>query len=97
MNIGDRIKVIDLVWSPKNYPFLPNLLGWTGIIVEELCPLKGDEPAVYKVKFDNKFKIGILPPDITAFGYKPIEWEERDTHVFTSYEIQKICLNFSEK
>lgn len=89
---GDRVRVQDLVWSPKHYPFLPNLIGMVGSILEETYPedpdgANGPEPAIYKVKFDQKFRSGKVPPGISAFGYEPDEWEEGDEYALTGEEL----------
>lgn len=89
---GDRVRVRDLVWSPKQYPFLPNLIGMVGSIVEEKYPedpdgVNGPEPALYNVKFDKKFRSGIIPPGVSAFGYEPTEWEEADEYVLGGDEL----------
>lgn len=89
---GDRVRVQNMMWSPKNYPFLPNLVGMVGSILEETYPedpdgANGPEPAIYKVKFDKKFRSGKVPPGVSAFGYEPLEWEEADEYALTGEEL----------
>lgn len=89
---GETIRVVKLTDSPEQYPFMPNIINWVGVIKDQLCPVKegvkGSEPGLYRVKFSKKFKEGIVPDDQLPLQYVPTEWRENDTCVLTSDEIE---------
>lgn len=87
MNVGDRVRVKEMSFSPENYPFLPNLLGAEGVIfsIDQI-----NDEDFYEVKFDQKFKNGVIPPGTTAFGFQPTEWIESDVYMLGEDELEKI-------
>jgi hypothetical protein len=92
MKKGDRIKVVDMVFSHENYPWIPDLVGKEGEIVEliEHTPIAKvplEEP-IFIVKMDEPFKTSSVPQGEHAFGYEPTEWEEETEFTFTGEEIE---------
>ena len=101
MKKGDKIKVIDMVFSHENYPWIPDLVGKKGEIasIQWFTPVyyqedgtkigggKLDGP-IFHVKMNEPFKTGNVPKGEHAFGYKPTEWEEKSEFTFTTEEIE---------
>jgi hypothetical protein len=85
---GDRVRVVDLHYSPRQYPFLPDLIGWVGTVVSEQYPADGEDAALYLIKFDKTFQVGVVPPGETAFGYEPTEWVEGDDYTLGGDELE---------
>jgi hypothetical protein len=68
MKIGDKVRVVTQLFCAPTYPWIPNLVGKTGVVarVEEYS-----EDSNFVVKMDQPFRVHRPPEGVSAVSHVP--------------------------